>query len=69
MNAIVIEKTLEKLNSDEFVMVERACAVNLRHVTKIQDNTLFLSNKMTVEASSLRIKEVKEKLNRYWREI
>ncbi len=64
-----IEKTLEKLNSDEFVMVERACAVNLCHVTKIQDNMLFLSNKMTVEASSLRIKEVKEKLNRYWREM
>lgn len=64
-----IEKALEKLNNDEFVTVERACAVNLRHVIKIQDNTLFLSNKMTVAASSLRIKEVKEKLNRYWREM
>lgn len=64
-----IEKTLEKLNSDDFVMVERACAVNLRHVMKIENNTLFLSNKMVVEVSGLRIKEVKEKLNRYWREM
>ena len=63
-----IEKTLEKLNSDEFVSVERGCAVNLRHVTKIEDTIINLSNGMIVEASTVRVKEIKESLNRYWRE-
>jgi DNA-binding LytR/AlgR family response regulator len=48
--------------------VERGCIVNLRHVVNIQENTLILSNKQTVDVSSRRVKHVKEGMSRYWRD-
>lgn len=63
-----MEKVLKKLDHNEFLLVERGCIVNLRHVVNIQDNTLILSNKQTVDVSSRRVKLVKEGMSRYWRD-
>ena len=63
-----MEKILKKLDHNEFLMVERGCIVNLRHVVNIQENTLILSNKQTVDVSSRRVKHVKEGMSRYWRD-
>ncbi len=35
---ISIENVLEKLVSDEFVVVDRSSVVNLRHIMKVRDN-------------------------------
>lgn len=63
-------KTLEQVMMDAkhhmFVMIERGHAVNLRHVTKIRENILTLSNGDELEVSRTRIQEVREAINRYW---
>ena len=63
-----IEKVLEKLGSDEFIVVERGSVVNLRHIMKVRNNTIYLNNGDTVEASHARIKKVKENIRKYWEE-
>lgn len=63
-------KTLEQAMQDAkhhlFVMVERGHAVNLRHVTKIRESTLTLSNEEELEVSRTRIQSVREAINDYW---
>lgn len=63
-----IERVLEMLDNNQFVLAERGCVVNLKHVMKIRDNTIYLSNRETVEVSYARVKMVKERLYRYWEE-
>ncbi|MDO4313516.1 MAG: LytTR family DNA-binding domain-containing protein [Eubacteriales bacterium] len=63
-----MDNVLKMLNSAEFILVDRSCAVNLRHIIKIRDTVIYLSNKDTIEASRARIGKVKECFNRYWRE-
>ena len=65
---ISIENVLEKLMSDEFVIVDRSRVVNLRHIMKVRDNVIYLSNGDAVEASHARIKKVKENIRKYWEE-
>ena len=63
-----LEKAVERLSDSAFVIVERGCAVNLRHVMGIRDCSLYLSNQDTVIISKARCVGVKEKLHRFWRE-
>ena len=49
-------------------MVERGCAVNLKHVMRLADCELHLSNQDTVAISRARMAGVKEKLHRFWGE-
>lgn len=63
-----IEKVLEKLGREEFIVVERGSVVNLRHIMKVRNNTIYLSNGDSVEASHARIKKVKENIRKYWEE-
>lgn len=63
-----IEKDLEKLGREEFIVVERGSVVNLRHIMKVRDNVIYLSNGDAVEASHARIKKVKENIRKYWEE-
>ena len=63
-----MENVFEKLKSDEFIMVDRGSIVNLRHIMKVRDNIIYLSNGDTVEASYARIKNVKESIWKYWEE-
>ena len=63
-----IEKVLEKLGREEFIVVERSSVVNLRHIMKVRDNVIYLSNGDAVEASHARIKKVKENIRKYWEE-
>lgn len=65
---IGIEKAFEKLDNDEFIMVDRGSVVNFRHIMKVKDNIIYLSNGNTVEASYARIKRVKENIRKYWEE-
>ena len=63
-----LESAVEKLDNGAFVMVERGCAVNLKHVMRLADCELHLSNQDTVAISRARMAGVKEKLHRFWGE-
>lgn len=63
-----IREVIERLNSPEFIEVERACVVNMRYIESIKDDTITLSNKKQVVISRLRVTKVKERINRYWGE-
>ena len=63
-----IEKMLMRLNGEEFALVDRGCAINLRYVKKIKGNLIYLNNSDVIEASRSRIKDVKIKLKEYWGE-
>lgn len=65
---ISLENAVGRLENPAFVIVERGCAVNLRHVMRLKDCTLYLSNQDTVIISRARIAGVKEKLHRFWGE-
>ena len=63
-----LESAVEKLDNGAFVIVERGCAVNLKHVMRLTDCALQLSNQDTVAISRARMAGVKEKLHRFWGE-
>lgn len=63
-----LEGAVKKLGGGAFLIVERGCAVNLRHVVRLTDCALHLSNQDTVAISRARMAGVKEKLNRFWGE-
>lgn len=63
-----LESAVEKLDNGAFVVVERGCAVNLKHVMRLTDCALHLSNQDTVTISRARMAGVKEKVHRFWRE-
>ncbi len=63
-----LENAVAKLANPDFMIVERGCAVNLRHVMRLKDSALYLSNQDTVIISKARIVKVKEKLHRLWSE-
>lgn len=63
-----LEGAVKKLDNGAFMIVERGCAVNLRHVMRITDCTLHLSNQDDVVISRARIAGVKERLHRLWGE-
>ncbi len=63
-----LEGVVERLDQRAFMIVERGCAVNLRHVMRLTDCGLYLSNQDTVTISRARMAGVKERLHRLWGE-
>lgn len=64
-----VEQAMERLNSQEFVLVDRSCIVNMRFIDRIKDNTICLSNGDEICVSRLRMTRVKEEIHRYWGEM
>lgn len=64
-----LEQIWKVLEGQEFVKVERAYIVNIRHIIKLEKNKLFLSNQEQLTISKYRIKDVKLDINRYWSEM
>lgn len=63
---ITLEKALEQLQSKDFILVERGYVVNMKHITKIEKNTIYLTNSDQVIISRLHIRKVKEQINLQW---
>lgn len=64
-----IADVIERLQSTEFVEVDRSCVINMRHIDGIKDNTIQLSNNKKVEMSRMRMTKVKQQINRFWGEL
>lgn len=63
-----LDKVMRELDSREFVLVERGIVINMKHVDKIKENTIFMDNGEQIYASRAHIMKVKQQIHRYWRE-
>lgn len=63
---IGIEQMLIEMDSEDFLMIERGYAVNLRHIIRLKGNTMYLSNGEECIISRTRVAQVKEKIHSYW---
>lgn len=63
-----LENAVKKLDSSVFMIVERGYAINLKHVMKLKDRVLYLSNKDKAVVSKNRVASVKERLYKLWSE-
>lgn len=59
---------LEEMHSRDFIVIGRGKAVNMRHIVKLADNTVYLDNEEQIKISRSYMSQVKEKINRYWRD-
>ena len=59
---------MEKLNSSDFVFIDRGTVVNLAHIVSIQNTTIELDNGHFILASIPRMKELKFQLQNLWRD-
>lgn len=66
-----VRKTLaevyEKLPQDEFVYIERRYVVNLRHLSRYENNVAVLRNGIVLPVSRTQARMVREKTIEYWR--
>lgn len=59
---------MEKLNSPDFIFIDRGIIVNLIHIVCIRDTTIELDNGHFILASIPRMKELKFQLQKLWRD-
>lgn len=61
-----LERVLEKLGSESFILIERGNIVNVEHVETINKNEIYMDNKCVLEISRPHVREVRQAVNRYW---
>ena len=61
-----LEKVLEDLESDKFLLAERGYIVNIQHILRVKGNLIYLDNGETVVISRKRMLEVNEKIHEFW---
>lgn len=64
---ITMDRLMEEINSDEFVLVSRGFVVNLRHISGIEGNTIVLNGQEQITVSRARVAKVKEQIHLHWR--
>lgn len=62
-----LESVKAELQGLEFIMVERGHIINMRHISRVTGNTIYLDNGEEVTISRARIAKVKEQINEFWR--
>lgn len=66
---IGIEQVYQELDSKEFVLVDRGCIVNMKHICKLSGDTIYLEKDYEVQVSRAKLPEVKQEIHHYWREL
>lgn len=61
-----LERALEKLGNESFILIERGIIVNIGHIETINKNEIYMDNECVLEISRSRVKEVRQAVNRYW---
>lgn len=64
---ITLEKVMNEITDNSFVLVERGNLVNIRHITRMKGNKIYLDNNEEVVISRARFQEVKKTISRLWR--
>lgn len=64
-----INVVIEELNSPDFVVIDRGCAVNICYISRLCDNEVHLKNGERLAVSRSNLKTVRRILIQYWGEI
>lgn len=63
---MTLDEARSRFDRVEFVWVERGCVVNIRHITRIKNNIIYLTNQEQLVISRNRAPKVREYINKYW---
>lgn len=63
---ITLNKAMEKLRGNEFVLIEKGIVINLNCITKMDGNVIYLEGKNRVTVSRARFTKVKRLINTHW---
>lgn len=61
-----LQKVWEKLKNKDFLWIERGSIVNMRYITRIQKNEIFLENGNSFMVSRAKYLTVRETIGKYW---
>lgn len=62
-----LENALKTLDNRQFLLVERGYAVNIKRISRLSGDTIYLEKGYEVQVSKARLTEVKREINLYWR--
>lgn len=63
-----LKDVLDKLNSTEFILVERGYVINLNHIKRVCSRNVELSDGTNIPVGRAHINELKERIQKYWME-
>lgn len=63
-----LQQVYQELGSKVFLMVERGYIVNMKHISKLSGDTIYLENDQWVKISRAKLADVKKEINCYWGE-
>lgn len=63
-----LKEVLEKLNSKEFIAVERGFIVNIEHIRKVDSRDVEMTDGTVIRVSRERIGELKQRMQEHWLE-
>ena len=61
-----LEKVIQDINDNTFVIVERGYVVNIRHIERMKGNTIYLDNGEKMNISRARASAVKDKIHGFF---
>jgi DNA-binding LytR/AlgR family response regulator len=64
-----INVVIEELNSPDFVVIDRGCAVNVCYISRLCDQEIHLKNGERLAVSRSNLKTIRHILVQYWGEI
>lgn len=69
---ISIRETLKniykELEKNEFILIDRGYIVNIVHIMRLYQNTIYLRNKETLKVSRTYADQVKKRIHSYWKD-
>lgn len=66
---IAIREVLKKLPEAEFMLISRKHIVNMRHITKLLNDSVEVDGRYNLEISRTLLGELRDKLTKYWGRI
>lgn len=62
-----IKEIMERLNKEEFILVDRSNIINMRHIVRADNDVIYLENDVKVLVSRARFTNVREQICNYLR--
>lgn len=62
---ISLKKLSEKLESDEFILIERGYIINVSHIASMKDGMVLMDNGARIFVNRISFKKIKEQISLY----
>ena len=62
---ISLKKLSEKLESDEFILIERGYIINVSHIASMKDGMILMDNEAKIFVNRISFKKIKEQISLY----